>query len=89
MNVDEQGGFNGQGNGRDRRAARMELRRGNADGEHELQRETASSGESPQTAGRTAMAWSNSGELYCESEGGARRESELEQGEGEGSAGIL
>jgi hypothetical protein len=31
----------------------------------------------------------NSGELHCESEGGARRESELEQGEGEGSAGTL
>jgi len=28
----------------------------------------------------------NSGELHCESEGGARRESELGQGEGEGSA---
>jgi hypothetical protein len=35
---------------------------------------------------RTAV---NSGELRCESEGGARRESELEQGEGEGLAGIL
>jgi hypothetical protein len=32
---------------------------------------------------RTAV---NSGELHCKSEGGARRESELEQGEGEGSA---
>jgi hypothetical protein len=31
MNVDEQGGFNGQENGRDRRAARMELRRGFTD----------------------------------------------------------
>jgi hypothetical protein len=31
---------------------------------------------------RTAV---NSGELHCEREGGARRESELEQGEGEGS----
>jgi hypothetical protein len=28
----------------------------------------------------------NSGELHCESEGGTRRESELGQGEGEGSA---
>lgn len=46
---------------------------GNTDGEHELRRGTAM----------------NSGELHCESEGGARRESELEQGEGEGSAGTL
>jgi hypothetical protein len=31
MNSDEQEGFNGQGNGRDRRAARMKLRRGSTD----------------------------------------------------------
>jgi hypothetical protein len=31
----------------------------------------------------------NSGELHCESEGGARRESEHGQGEGEGSTSIL
>jgi hypothetical protein len=31
MSVDEQEGFNGQGNGRDRRTARMELRRGSTD----------------------------------------------------------
>jgi hypothetical protein len=62
MNVDEQEVVRRTGNERDRRAARMELRRGNADGEHELRRGTTSSGESPQTAGRTAMAWSNSGD---------------------------
>jgi hypothetical protein len=73
MNVDEQEVVRRTGNECDRRAARMELRRGNADGEHELRRGTAM----------------NSGELHCEREGGARRESELEQREGEGSAGIL
>jgi hypothetical protein len=31
MEVDEPGGLGGQGNGRDRRAARTELRRGSTD----------------------------------------------------------
>jgi hypothetical protein len=31
MEVDDQGGLGGQGNGRDRRAARTELRRGSTD----------------------------------------------------------
>jgi hypothetical protein len=46
---------------------------GNANGEYELQR----------------VMTANSGELHCESEGSTRRESELGQGEGEGSASIL
>jgi hypothetical protein len=45
MNVDEQGGFDGQGNERDRRAARTELRLGDADGEYELCRVSTDSGD--------------------------------------------
>jgi hypothetical protein len=46
---------------------------GDANGEYELRRVTTA----------------NSGELHYESEGGTRRESELGQREGEGSASIL
>jgi hypothetical protein len=68
-------GFNGQGKARSLVSVRAELRLGDANSEYKLQRVTTT----------------NSGELHCESEGGARRESELEQGEGEGegSASIL
>jgi hypothetical protein len=45
MNVDEQGGFDGQGSERDRRAARTELRLGDADGEHELRRGSTNGGD--------------------------------------------
>jgi hypothetical protein len=38
MNVDEQEVVRRTGNERDRRASRMELQRGNADGEHKLRR---------------------------------------------------
>jgi hypothetical protein len=56
-------------------SVRAELWLGDANGKYELRRVTTA----------------NSGELHCESEGGARRESELVQGEGEGegSASIL
>jgi hypothetical protein len=51
-------------------SVQVELRLGDVNGEYELRRVTTV----------------NSGELHCESEGGTRRESELGQGEGEGSA---
>jgi hypothetical protein len=104
MNVDEQGRFNGHGNGRNRRAARMELRRGNADGEHELRRGTSSSGESPQTAGRTAMAISGPGvsatvtmEVWTRAKNEQRQVHDTEaiawemgeQGKGKGLAGTV
>jgi hypothetical protein len=66
-------GFDGQGTTRSFVSVRVELRPGDVNDEYELRRVT--------------MA--NSGELHFESEGGARRESELGQGEGEGSVSIL
>jgi hypothetical protein len=54
-------------------SVRVELRLGDMNDKYELRRVTTA----------------NYGELHCESEGAARRESELGQGEGEGLASIL
>jgi hypothetical protein len=57
MNVDEQGGFDGQGNERDRRAARTELRLGDADGEHELRRGSTNGGDGSNGEEREREWW--------------------------------
>jgi hypothetical protein len=70
MNVDEQGGFDGQGNERDRRAARTELRLGNADGEHEPWRGSTDGGDGSNGEEREREMVASSGR---EEKRGARR----------------
>jgi hypothetical protein len=95
MNVDEQEGFNGQGNERDRRAARMELRRGSTDsgadgdGVDELRRRCGRVGERERELGEEESS-GRGGEERSSVVGGRRDLSPIYRGRGEGeSTGVI